>query len=757
MPRPGHLRIFKDLAQKQKEFARYLDNDQDIPNKILEEYKKEIIVPRIENSKFGINKVTKLIFENTGQQVRKLSQIGFRLLNFILYSHLFYANCLGFINNENMKKYVCDGMTCIKMIETNWNLLKDALQSKSIQIIQVFMNLIFNKLSEKLKNCKEIKTLQEREKFEDEIEKLLEETFKEYEVYSKKYLKLNQEALQLDKHSMKALMLENNDLKLYNEDIYPFYKFFLMTTYPSKESFINELKKVIQYELKYPLLASYINDDIEKINILKYLPDFNEFVNFMIDNYSYKISWQEASEKRLKDENIYKNNQFKFKNKFNKFKEIWGKLKPFATKYGCRDEMPPIDLDENQTLAHFLNDNGEICKGMYIAAAYQFFIDYQNNFLNKLIEPLKQNGILHYFVKNMEKSIDVQNAKKNEALNFDAANKEFIEMIYENGKRNIFREDNSINYMNYKQYIYDFDSIEKKLGDLILRGKVKFNDSEHLQFVTYYYEGFRGNKSSVLSDFSGKYKQKPSSIETKNLIYNSLKDKLENKNEDLLKIFFSIQFLIYYLTQERKRLTDDIKTIIDELPDYVNLSEPCIKFFEKIKLKVEEIVGLYSYIELLCFKPITNNLRDYYKKKIDDKKAEDILKLFDEKKINSFNKIDLASACRKIISRYLVSTRDDTDCNENNKLDLYLDREEMWDEKWINNEGNIIKDLEILGKVEITLGQSYELYNLLGGDEIKVLENIIIKNEDKKEEESNNDDIEELKIVKKPPKKKIKF
>ena len=40
MPRPGHLRIFKDLAQKQKEFARYLDNDQDIPNKSLEEYKK---------------------------------------------------------------------------------------------------------------------------------------------------------------------------------------------------------------------------------------------------------------------------------------------------------------------------------------------------------------------------------------------------------------------------------------------------------------------------------------------------------------------------------------------------------------------------------------------------------------------------------------------------------------------------------------------------------------------------------------------
>ena len=246
--------------------------------------------------------------------------------------------------------------------------------------------------------------------------------------------------------------------------------------------------------------------------------------------------------------------------------------------------MPPIDLDENKTLAHFLNDNGEICKGMYIAAAYQYFIECQNNFLNKLIEPLKQNGILHHFVKNMEKTIDVQNAKKNEALNFDTANKEFIEMIYDNCKRNIFREDNSINYMNYKQYIYDFDSIEKNLGELILPGKVKFNGHEQLKFVTYCFEGFRGNKSSVLSDFSGKYKQKPLNIETKQNIYNLIKDKLENQNEDLSKILFSIQLLIYYLTQEGKESTDAIKTIIGELPDFVTLSKECIDFLNNLNL-----------------------------------------------------------------------------------------------------------------------------------------------------------------------------
>lgn len=68
----------------------------------------------------------------------------------------------------------------------------------------------------------------------------------------------------------------------------------------------------------------------------------------MIDNYSYKISREDASRKI--------------------FKKIWVNLKPFAIKYGCRDEILPIDLDENKSIDHFLNDNGEICKGMYIAA-----------------------------------------------------------------------------------------------------------------------------------------------------------------------------------------------------------------------------------------------------------------------------------------------------------------------------------------------------------------------------------------------------
>ena len=748
--REGHYRIFKDEAQKKGEFDRYGDNDKNIPNMLLNDYKVKIINPIIEKSKFGISKVSKIVFENIQQPVRKLSQAGYRLLSFILYSHLFYSNCLQFISNDNMKKYVCEGMTCIKMLVSNWNLLKDALQSKGIQIIQIFMNLIFKKLSEKIKNCKEIKTNDEREKFEEEIEKLLEESYKEYDEYSKKYLELNKEALELDQHNMKSLMLENNDIKVYDEENYPFYKYFLMSTYPSKENMINDLKKIIQFEKKYPLLSIYVNDLDDRMHLIKNLPEFNEFENFMIDYYSYKISREEASNRLLKDEEIYKNNQQKFLEKLNRFKEIWSELKPYATKYGCREEMPPIDLDENKSIAHFLNDNGEIGKGMYIAAAYQTFIEWQNSFLDKVIEPLRQNGILHHYVKNMEKTIDVQKAKNNEVLNFDKADESFMEIIYENSKRNIFRENNTVNYMNYKQFIYDFDSIEKSLGELILSGKMKFNGHENLKFVTYSFEGFRGSKSSVLTDFSAKYMQKALSKENKQMIYDSIKDKLKDGNEELSKILFSIQLLIYYLTQVRYKEPDEINTIIEDLPEYVTLSPECIDFFKNQKLKVEDITEVYSYIELLCFQPIIANLRDYYKKPIEKEKADDILKLFEDKKFKVITKVHLASACRKLISRYLVSTRDDTDYSENNKLVLYLDRDEMWTELWKEKENlseeeknqeeeKFKEDLEILRKQELILGQSYELYNLLGGDKSKALEGIKTEIEKEKEKEKKDD------------------
>ena len=63
-----------------------------------------------------------------------------------------------------------------------------------------------------------------------------------------------------------------------------------------------------------------------------------------------------------------------------------------------------------------------------------------------------------------------------------------------------------------------------------------------------------------------------------------------------------------------------------------------------------------------------------------------ILNLFKEKKFKLINEKNLASACRKFISRYLVSTRKDTDYNENMDLSANLARYEFWPKEVIEDD-----------------------------------------------------------------------
>ena len=184
---PNYYRIFKDNNQRNLILRDTQDIYKNVPNMLFEEYKRVKIDPILEANKYGIIKANKIDFKNINQQVRNLSNIGYRILNFILYSYLFYANCLGFISDENIQKYVCDEMTCFDMLEIDWNFIKDELRKKGIFNIQIFMDIIFDNFYQKVISCKNLITLKERDKFEEECDKLLEDSFQKYEAYLKLY------------------------------------------------------------------------------------------------------------------------------------------------------------------------------------------------------------------------------------------------------------------------------------------------------------------------------------------------------------------------------------------------------------------------------------------------------------------------------------------------------------------------------------------------------------------------------------------
>ena len=149
--RKGHYRIFKNIAVKKYQMSRWQDSDKNIPNILYDEYLKNVIEPIRKKVAFGFNEIDKGYFENQDKNIRKLSNIGYRLLNFISYCHLFYSYCLGNINQEELNKCLIKDCDILEIIRIDWNLLKESLQQKDVASIQIFLNMIFKDLTKLLK------------------------------------------------------------------------------------------------------------------------------------------------------------------------------------------------------------------------------------------------------------------------------------------------------------------------------------------------------------------------------------------------------------------------------------------------------------------------------------------------------------------------------------------------------------------------------------------------------------------------------
>ena len=70
---------------------------------------------------------------------------------------------------------------------------------------------------------------------------------------------------------------------------------------------------------------------------MKYLSEFNELTNYMVDNYSFKLSREHSKKQFFKDRIIF--NEKEFKNKFDNFLNAWNKIKSDVIKFKYRPEM----------------------------------------------------------------------------------------------------------------------------------------------------------------------------------------------------------------------------------------------------------------------------------------------------------------------------------------------------------------------------------------------------------------------------------
>jgi len=172
--RENYFRIFKneDEINNLKRNREVYNKFKEINYMTKEEFKVKFIKP-LYNREKGLNKIDKNIFKKDNKKIRNLSQISYRLLNYILYSHLFFAKL--FTGAEQFDNYLPKGMTWFNTIKECFILLQKELEKKGIKQIGIFMNYIFKDLFDKLHNRECINNFEELIKFENELEKLIQD------------------------------------------------------------------------------------------------------------------------------------------------------------------------------------------------------------------------------------------------------------------------------------------------------------------------------------------------------------------------------------------------------------------------------------------------------------------------------------------------------------------------------------------------------------------------------------------------------
>ena len=710
--RPNHFRIYKDQAQRtsveRRSYYGHVDGMllADFEVKVNQERAKEDI---------GYVKCDYLFFKDNLKVVRNIDIITYRILNFIFYNAILYDQLLGYLNENDIKAFCVENKTPLDCIFENWNLLKELLNGKGINNIKIYFNYIIPKIQNLLLNLISPITKEQRKEFEEQINNIVKTSFQEYNTFSQTYTKINQEMLRFTPTSIKVLINESDFNELPKKD-YPFFNYFVVPSYPTLDFLKNKLEEIPDYFKKYPVISTYINNkEKDDIDNLQYIIDMNPFEDYAIKKYSYTITRDEANNKKIGDElNVIDDDNVK--KSYKKFEKAYNSITKLCNKYGCRPIMKEHLINENDCIKYILNDDGELGFGMHLAAIYQNFISWQNSFLNSIIENIKLNGILHYFVDNCSKEILCQNATKNEIVSLDIDSDiyySFYEIFSYNSNRNHIDDNGNINYMNYRNITFDFDIIENELGKCILSGKKKFKDEQI--FVTYRFEGYHGNKSSIIPNFIKKYPQKDLSEDTKNY----LDEFKRNNGKEYKNILFNLQIIIFYIVDDSKKheLNKNISEIINELPQYINISNSCRLLFSEHYIPIENLIGIYEFIEHLSYNLIKENVNEIYNKKISEENTQKITKYFTNKNL-FITKLKLATAVRKFISRFLSGRRSDEEFKATESILMYLqNKEEIWEKSMFYNE-KFDQDMEKLFEEfsDIKLENSLTFYDVLGQD-----------------------------------------
>ena len=752
--RDDYFRIFKD--EEEIESLKKNKDKRDEMYKInymtLKEFEEKYMNRLYEREKGLPINIDKNYYLRDNKIIRNLSQISYRLLNYILYSHLFFARI--FTKQERFDKYKPKDMSWGEIINESFILLKNELSKKGIYSIEIFMNYIFKELFEKLHEKETINEYKELIDFEKDLEKLIQEKIEKSIEEIKKYnLKINKNSD--DKNDSINLLKERYDKSNYKKEEYPYYEYFYYSDCLDEKYIMDKILSHIDKK-KLPMLNKYLECNMDNKNkddkySLGKLNLFNKVLNLISEKYSHKITREYAEKTALKDTEIYKNAELS--KLIDKFMKFYNELKMSDSK------GKEIKLTNKNNLCDFvIDDEKEI--GKTYKNIYKIFIEKQNNELKDILDIKINEGIFNINCKN---KINVQQIKEDEIFTLNPSEEfSFIDIIYNSSYRKIIDTQNEKNYNSFEINLL---VIEENLTELLLKNKKLLNEDLIIGF-NYNDEIFDNQINDLITTFKSNYIIKDISLDDKKYLFKYVKDNGGNieKYEDIINNFIT---LIEHLNIIKKEENNNIgaESKISQVLEAIEVSlEPDFKkiFDEKNEFTVNKTSELFDYYLKLIFGFIKEEIMKYQEKqeqKETKTENKNILTYLDEKTIkqldtyyekndNIIGKEELEKAIKLFITLVLFREKNKEKKIKSNRKNIidYLKYPDLWDDKIYKN----IKFNEIISELKlfkIQINQIIWLYNyLVGGneiDEFKIMEDIIKEGDQAVAEPPINDPVEE--------------
>jgi len=778
-PDENNRKAVESRTDLKKIYGKHFENS--YPYFIFKDFENKII-SRLYKEFKGIFEPCYLFFINETKKIRNLNQISYRLLNFIIYSNIYFAYKSEFITLKEINAYKMipieeeiykgnyetnncfyngyrtellnkrhEGLNVknadsaiIYVLKKNWNLLLKKLNEIGIDNAKIFINLIYKDLINVILNSSDMSTEKKRIDFETTINYIVCEKLKQYEINTKKYMSDIEKIYENNLEQEYIILEKNNKIDLV-EKKYPYYYDFLSIPLVKEQDIKEMLDSIENADKKYTVLHKFLTTKKEDIKYLKTISRINNFVNFTISHYSNLISRKEASkisiEAEISNKNIPKRLFEEFLSAYNKYE-----LYKITNQYKCHyldNKIESRELNKEDKLSCFLIDNGVQGQGMKLAALYDEYIKYQNSFLDSIVSKIDEdNKKLKYLKEKISEQINPQKANQYNIITFDISkeNYSFLEMVLFYSYKDSFDSNNNYDFTKRNRIKYNLEEIEEELEGLLLPGKKMFNNK--IEFVIYQFEGFRNAHSGVLISFISKYPQTTLNEQQKHILF-EFKNKL-NSTDVIIKILFSLQLMINHYNENNFENENNINETFNDFPNYFKIHEEIKSFFnENNQFKLKHIISVYQYFELLCFSEFKKNIDPIYNSNedISQDKKENIEKYFTSNTNAFIKKLTIATAVRRFISRNLVGIREDTEVKCDNELFDYLKyKEDCWDSEIVTNPQLFEGAIEDLKKIGIKVKEGLKLYEFLGGDDNllgDVVKNKIMEQE-KKEIEDNN-------------------